>query len=82
MFAETFDSWDDPLQAGGETEYAVVVLTLCVGVAYSFAILVKNYVRLSLIRHACILRQQSFLSYSFKSPRFEEISPPLLPLRI
>ena len=34
---ETFDNWDDTIQTGNDTEYALVVLALCVGVSYSFA---------------------------------------------
>ena len=35
--AETFDSWDDTVQSGNDTEYALVILALCVGVSYTFA---------------------------------------------
>jgi hypothetical protein len=34
---ETFDQWDDSIQTGNDTEYTLIVLALCVGVAYSFA---------------------------------------------
>src|SRR5579864_5056609 len=34
---ETFDTWDHTIQTGNDTEYSLVVLALCVGVAYSFA---------------------------------------------
>src|SRR5258708_8599151 len=34
---ETFDTWDHTVQTGNDTEYALVVLALCIGVAYSFA---------------------------------------------
>jgi hypothetical protein len=34
---ETFDSWDHTIQTGNDSEYALVVLALCVGAAYSFA---------------------------------------------
>ncbi|HWZ57048.1 MAG TPA: hypothetical protein VNZ63_13320 [Verrucomicrobiae bacterium] len=33
--AEIFDQWDHTAQTGSDTEYTFVVLTLCVGVAYS-----------------------------------------------
>src|SRR2546427_10187199 len=36
-FVELFDSWDHSAQTGNDTEYTVVVLALCVGVAYSIA---------------------------------------------
>jgi hypothetical protein len=31
------DNWDHTTQTGNDTEYALVVLALCVGMAYSFA---------------------------------------------
>jgi hypothetical protein len=33
--AEIFDQWDHTLQTGDDTEYTLVVLALCAGVAYS-----------------------------------------------
>jgi hypothetical protein len=33
----TLDNWDHTIQTGNDTEYALVALALCVGVAYSFA---------------------------------------------
>ena len=32
-----FDQWDHTIQTGNDTEYGLVVLALCIGVAYSFA---------------------------------------------
>src|SRR6266436_4124356 len=32
---ELFDHWDHTLQTGNDTEYTLVILALCVGVAYS-----------------------------------------------
>ena len=34
---EMFDSWDHTLQTGNDTEYALVVLALCVGLVHSLA---------------------------------------------
>src|SRR5260370_30584808 len=34
---ELFDNWDHTVQTVSDTEYALVVLALCVGVVYSFA---------------------------------------------
>jgi hypothetical protein len=34
---ETFDNWDHTMQTGNDTEYALVAVAMCVGVAYSFA---------------------------------------------
>jgi hypothetical protein len=36
-FVEIFDQWDNTLQTGNDTEYALVVLAMCVGVAYLIA---------------------------------------------
>jgi hypothetical protein len=33
--AEIFDQWDHTLQTGDDTEYTFVLLSLCVGVAFS-----------------------------------------------
>ncbi len=35
---DMFDNWDHAMQTGNDTEYAFVVLALCVGVAYSLAL--------------------------------------------
>jgi hypothetical protein len=34
---EMFDQWDDTVHTGDDTEYALVVLAMCVGVAYLIA---------------------------------------------
>jgi len=34
---ESFDQWDHTVQTGNDTEYTLVVVGLCVGVAYTFA---------------------------------------------
>jgi hypothetical protein len=34
---EMFDRWNQTQRSGDDTEYAVVVLVLCIGVLYSFA---------------------------------------------
>jgi hypothetical protein len=39
---ETFDHWDHTIQTGQDTEYALVVLALCVGVVYALARLVVS----------------------------------------
>jgi hypothetical protein len=42
--AEPFDSWDQKLQAGSDTEANVVVVVLCVGVAFALGTSVVNRV--------------------------------------
>jgi hypothetical protein len=40
---EMFDRWDHTLQTGNDSEYALVVLALCVGVAYSIARFIPRF---------------------------------------
>jgi hypothetical protein len=39
---EMFDHWHDAIQTGSDTEYAVVVLALCIPVAVSFSRIVRR----------------------------------------
>jgi hypothetical protein len=82
---ETFDSWDHTIQTGNDTEYSLVVLALCVGVAYSFA---RFIFRSALIVVAkSIFASRGHTSFfpvpnNFTSLLFDATSPPSLPLRI
>lgn len=40
---EMFDHWDDTIQTGNDTEYALMILVLCVGVAYTLAQVVSRF---------------------------------------
>jgi hypothetical protein len=83
---EMFDRWDKTLQTGTDTEYAFVVLALCVGVAYLFARLVPKIFLLGSAAEA--------LSGSSSRPIFPAlmrgsysavlipVSPPTLALRV
>ena len=51
---ELFDSWDRTMQTGGDTEYALVLLALCVGVVYCF-------------KHLVVLLSQSLSALSLDS---------------
>ncbi len=84
---ETLDNWDHTIQTGNDTEYPLVVLALCVGVAYSFArFIFKSSALLDFVAKSV------FTSYSQKSSvsapcsftflLFDATSPPSLPLRI
>ena len=83
---ELFDNWDHTIQTGNDTEYALVVLALCVGVAYSLARFIFKSALLG------FLAKSVFTSYSqkpfFSTPcnftplLFDATSPPSLPLRI
>ena len=44
--AELFDSWDQALEAGSDTEANVVVVALCIGVAFAIGtIVIVNRIR-------------------------------------
>ena len=82
---EMFDQWDHTMQTGNDTEYSLVVLALCIGVAYSFARFVSKHSLhgfLAVVFTADI--QKFFLSTLclLTSLHFDEISPPPLALRI
>ena len=83
---ELFDNWDHTIQTGNDSEYTLVVLALCVGVAYSFARLIFKSALLAFVAKngfaPCV--QKSFFSTpcSFTLLLFDATSPPSLPLRI
>jgi hypothetical protein len=83
---ETFDTWDHTIQTGNDTEYALVLLALCVGVAYSFARFISKSTLLGFVAKSvfapCL--QKSFFSTpcSFTLLLFDATSSPPLPLRI
>jgi len=83
---ETFDSWDDTTQTGNDTEYTLVILALCVGVAYSFARFTFKSGLLGFVAKSVVAScaQKSFFSApcSFTLLLFDATSPPPLPLRI
>ncbi|SRR6266849_3487200 len=83
---EVFDHWDHTIQTGNDTEYALVVLALCVGVTYSFSrFIVKSPLARLITRSAFTSSVQiSFRSaqFSFASLPFNAISSPPLELRI
>ena len=83
---ELFDSWDDTIQSGNDTEYALVILALCVGVAYSFARFIFKSALLGVVAKSLFAScaQKFFFSApsSFTSLLFDATSSPPLPLRI
>ncbi len=83
---EVFDTWDPPIQTGNDTEYALVITALCVGVAYSFARFLFKSPLLGFVAKSIFAShaQKSFLSArcGLTLPLFDATSPPLLPLRI
>jgi hypothetical protein len=42
---ELFDSWDQTLQTGSDTEANVAVVALCIGVAFAIGTIVVNRIR-------------------------------------
>jgi hypothetical protein len=83
---EMFDNWDHTIQTGNDTEYTLVVLALCVGVAYSFARFIFKSALLGFVANSLFVScaQKSFFTglSSFALPPFDVASPPPLPLRI
>ena len=83
---EMFDNWDHPIQTGSDTEYAMVVLALCVGVAYSFARFVSKSRLLGFLAKSVFASgMQKFICAArsrFTSRLFDPASSPPLSLRI
>jgi hypothetical protein len=83
---ELFDNWDHTVQAGNDTEYALVVLALCLGVVYSFARFMFKSTLLGFAAKSvflsCFLKSFLTTASSFFFLLFDATSPPPLPLRI
>ncbi len=83
---DMFDNWDHTIQTGSDIEYGLVVLALCVGVAYSFARFIFKSALLGFVAKSIFasISQKSFhsASCSFTLLLFDATSPPPLPLRI
>jgi hypothetical protein len=83
---ETFDTWDHTIQTGNDTEYTLVILALCVGVAYSFARFILKSVLLGFVAKSvsasCVQKSLLSAAGSFTVLLFDATSPPPLPLRI
>ena len=74
------------MQTGNDTEYALVVLALCVGVAYSFARFIFKSELLAFAARSlfasCVQKPLFSSLSSFTLLLFDATSPPFLPLRI
>jgi hypothetical protein len=80
---ETFDQWDRTLRDGNDTEINLVVVALCVGVAFSVAGAIVARVRWSASSHGCfVLTPESTLTtlLTFATP-IPNSRPPT-PLRV
>jgi hypothetical protein len=79
-----FDHWDHTLQTGNDTEYALVVLGLCVGAAYWFGRLIFKPAVVRFV--AKLLRSNRETVCAIRrgcaSALFDATSPPPLLLRI
>jgi hypothetical protein len=83
---ELFDNWDHTIQTGNDTEYALVILALCVGAAYSFARFISKSTLLAFAAKSvfapCLQKSFFCTPCSFTLLLFDATSPPPLPLRI
>ncbi len=85
-FVEMFDRWDHTIQTGNDTEYTLVILALCIGVAYSFTRFISKFYLFAsageVVSNACAAKRLVFarLGSCFVSPI--PLSPPALALRI
>jgi len=81
---EVFDSWDPPIQSGNDTEYSLVIASLCVGAAYLFVRSIFGFPRMGFVGRRT--PSVGFVAPFFSTPcfdfRFSDTSPPALPLRI
>jgi hypothetical protein len=83
---ELFDQWDNTVQTGNDTEYALVIVGLCIGVAYAFErFLVTSPVVKSMSESMRHFLAATTLVVSGGGPYFiiaTSLSPPTLSLRI
>ena len=83
---ELFDQWDHTVQTGNDTEYTLVVVGLCVGVAYTFARFVLASLTAKAVSDIILhFSSHSPLAPGARSPFFIvpiSLGPPALALRI
>jgi hypothetical protein len=83
---EIFDDWDHTMQTGNDSEYALVVLALCVGAANSFARLICKSALLGFVAKdvlgSCSSKCFLLAPCGFTLSIFDRTSPLPLPLRI
>jgi hypothetical protein len=83
---EMFDHWDNTIQTGNDTEYALVALALCVGAAYSLARFIFKCPLLGFVARSIFNSRANQLLrptlFGFTPLLFSVISPPPLALRI
>jgi hypothetical protein len=79
---EVFDHWDNTLQTGNDTEYTLVILSLCIGSTFCVARLI-----LTISRQICFHSLTGFsgifrLPSSIKFPFLSLVASPPFSLRI
>lgn len=81
---ESLDVWHATLDGGNDTEFALVVAALCVGVGYIAARLIFKSEFITVLASVFAHCREQFAAcvLGFEPLRFAETSPPLLPLRI
>ena len=83
---DSFDTWDNALETGNETEYTLVFVALCIGASYSLARLFSDPCVLSCVSTRAFQfrrkRPAFFCGHAFVSLFLNGPSPPLLSLRI
>ena len=80
-----FDTWDHTIQTGNDTEYALVVLALCVGMAHTLARFILKPVPVGLVAQSVIFsgaHNVLVFARGFTLLFFDVAGPPPLPLRI
>lgn len=84
--AESFDQWDHTVQTGNDSEYTLVVVGLCVGVAHTFARFVLASLTAEVVSDIILhFSSHSPLAPVARSPFFIvpiSLGPPALALRI
>src|ERR1700730_2907852 len=79
---EMFDQWDHTLQTGQDTESAVMIVALCVGVLYSFACTISRFIRCrsaaNSISSFCLQLASPAIVVGFFAAILISISPPVL----
>jgi hypothetical protein len=82
---EMCDQWDRTLQTGQDTESAVMIVALCVGVLYAFACTIFRFVYARLASNTLFDTFAEFAStdvvVGFLAAILIPISPPVLTLR-
>jgi len=82
---ELIDTWDPPIQSGNDTEYALVIAAICVGMGYFFVRSILVLCRPIGARAASISVRLGQTIHHFASFQFlgsADTGPPALSLRI